>query len=167
MSNLPASAPVLKSRDVDDFRMTAMLCDAVHVSAGKFYILGGGWNQLPAQQTPTAIAIVLSIPWGEANKQHVLEAHLVDENGIPFSVKGAAATDEPFVMRVNFESGRPPGTRPGTPLGMNVGLAVPPLAYSVGRYEWRFTINGQARDEWRLPFQVNPPAQNVFYPGKS
>jgi hypothetical protein len=160
----------LDSRSVDDFRITAMLCDAVHVTGGKLYILGGGWNQIPAQPIATAIAFVISIPWTEANKQHILECRLVDENGSPFKVKGreradGPETDVPFGLRIPFESGRPPGARAGAPLTFPMAAGVPPLPYTAGRFE--FTINGQPRDDWRVPFEVKPVQQAVFYPGKN
>ncbi len=163
----------LDRRAVDDFRITAILCDSAQQMGGKLYILGGGWNELKAQiPTQTAIAMIISVPWVESNKQHVLECKLVDENGTPFLVKGREVAngpekDVPYGMRANFEVGRQPGTRPGSPLSLSLALPVPALPYTVGRFEWRFFINGESRDSWRQPFEVKPAVQNVFHPEQS
>ena len=50
-----------------------ILADGAQEAAGKLYVLGGGWDRLIVNTLPTplitaAIAIVLSVPWNEANE---------------------------------------------------------------------------------------------------
>ena len=53
-----------------------------------------------------------------------------------------------------FEVGRPPGLKPGTPLDFPVAVNSTPLPLEPGRYEWRLTIDGTSREDWTLPFTV-------------
>ena len=53
-----------------------------------------------------------------------------------------------------FEVGRPPGLKPGTPLDFPVAVNSTPLPLEPGRYEWRLTIDGNSREDWTLPFTV-------------
>ena len=59
-----------------------------------------------------------------------------------------------FFDDVPFEVGRPAGLKPGTPLDFPVAVNSGPLPLEPGRYEWRLTIDGEADDDWRLPFSV-------------
>lgn len=65
----------------------------------------------------------------------------------------------PLILSHTFEVGRPPGLRPGTaipwPFVFNfVGVPLPPG----GHFEWRLSINGDTREEWRLPILHSPGA---------
>ena len=53
-----------------------------------------------------------------------------------------------------FEVGRPPGLKPGTPLDFPVAVNSTPLPLEPGRYEWRLTIDGATREDWTMPFSV-------------
>jgi hypothetical protein len=58
-------------------------------------------------------------------------------------------------MGGEFEVGRPPGTPQGAPIGLPVALNLSPLPLEGGRrYEWRFTIDGESHDDWRLAFST-------------
>ena len=58
-----------------------------------------------------------------------------------------------------FEVGRPPGLKPGTPLDFPVAVNSTPLPLEPGRYEWRLTIDGASREDWTLPFTVRSEEQ--------
>ena len=58
-----------------------------------------------------------------------------------------------------FEVGRPPGLKPGTPLDFPVAVNSTPLPLEPGRYEWRLTIDGTSREDWTLPFTVRAEEQ--------
>jgi hypothetical protein len=63
--------------------------------------------------------------------------------------------ENPIVMGGEFEVGRPPGTPQGAPIGLPVALNLSPLPLEGGRrYEWRFTIDGESHDDWRLAFST-------------
>ena len=58
-----------------------------------------------------------------------------------------------------FEVGRPPGLKPGTPLDFPVAVNSTPLPLEPGRYEWRLTIDAGSREDWTLPFTVRGEEQ--------
>ncbi len=57
-------------------------------------------------------------------------------------------------------SAAPAGLKPGTPLDFPVAVNSGPLPLEPGRYEWRLTIDGEADDDWRLPFSVRVEEEN-------
>ena len=65
------------------------------------------------------------------------------------------ATDRgrrPVVIEAEFEVGRAPGAKPGTPITVPFALNLGPQPLQPGRYEWRLTVNGETRDDWRVAF---------------
>lgn len=64
-----------------------MLADSVVVPGdGKIYIQGGGWDQLnppgyPMQIPRLGIAITISVPYGQTNKNHQLHVRLTNDDG--------------------------------------------------------------------------------------
>ena len=130
---------------------TLLLADAAQAVGGKLYVLGGGWNITNAQ-APSAIALIFEIPWSETNRRHGFALQLVDADGHGVAI-GADRT-HPFEFRSEFEIGRPPGSTPGVSFNVPFALNLGPLGLAEGRYEWRCTLNGQSRLDWRLPFEV-------------
>jgi len=59
-----------------------------------------------------------------------------------------------YLLASEFEVGRPPGLKPGTPLDFPVAVNSTPLPLEPGRYEWRLTIDGATREDWTMPFTV-------------
>jgi hypothetical protein len=141
----------------------ALLCDAAQAVGGKLYVLGGGLNVISASQ-PSALAFMIAVPWNQSNKKHTLVVELVDSNGKPFPAPSPTG-EKPLRINAEFEAGRPAGTSPGSELPFALAIALLAIQFKVGRYEWRFTINGVASDDWKLPFEVKaPPGSSVFYP---
>jgi hypothetical protein len=64
------------------------------------------------------------------------------------------AEDQAVAFGGDFEVGRPPGLKPGTPLDFPVAMNSTPLPLEPGRYEWRLTIDGQSHQDWTLAFTV-------------
>ncbi len=105
-----------------------MLADSAQAVDNKLFILGGGWTLLGPVPGPTAIAILIEVPWDETNRQHVLKLELVD-------------------------SGIAPGSAITMPMAINLGpLPIKPAT----RYEWRCSIDGTGREEWTLTFATRP-----------
>ena len=98
-------------------RVTMLLADAAQAINGKLYILGGGWSTIGPDPVPSAIAIKIEVPWDEANKRHKLKFELVDADGRPVTVPTPTG-EKPVQLEGDFEVGRPPGLKPGTPLDM-------------------------------------------------
>ena len=114
-----------------------MLADSAQEVGGKLYILGGGWSVTGPDPAPMAIAIKIEVPWDQGNVVHKLRLWLVD---------------------ADFETGRPAGVKPGTPLDLTMAVTLGPLELAAGsRFEWRLSIDGVEDDEWRVAFSTRPP----------
>lgn len=136
-----------------------LLCDAAQAVNGKLYILGGGWNLTGPAPAPSALALQIDVPWDEANRQHGLRLALVTDDGRPVMVVGNEGREVPLEITANFEVGRPPGHRAGTPLSVVMGINIGPLPLRPGsRYEWRCYVDDDTRDDWRLGFSTRPAA---------
>jgi hypothetical protein len=130
-----------------------MLADAVQAAEGKLYILGGGWNV--SGQAPFGIAVLIEVPWTEANRGHRWQLHLETEDGEPVAVGGSI---EPVTVGGDFEVGRPAGVPPGTPFNVPVAINSGPLPLEPGRYTWRLMVDGESDEDWYLSFDVRAPA---------
>jgi hypothetical protein len=143
-------------------KVTLLLADAAEAVNGKLYILGGGWSVIGPDPAPMAIAIKIEVPWDQGNDVHKLQLRLVDADGQPVLAEGPDE-EVPVVLDADFETGRPAGVKPGTPLDLTMAVTIGPLPLeSNARYEWRLSIDGQEDDEWRVAFStrpaVSPPA---------
>ena len=138
-------------------KVTMLLADFAQVSDGKLTVVGGGWSITGPEATPFGIGILVHVPWDQANRRHILRLELLDADGQPVLGVDEEGEERPVVFfdDVPFEVGRPPGIKPGTPLEFTVAVNSGPLQLEPGgRYEWRLTIDGASRDDWRLPFSV-------------
>ncbi|MGZ5348429.1 MAG: DUF6941 family protein, partial [Solirubrobacterales bacterium] len=99
-------------------KVTMLLADAAQAVGGKLYILGGGWSQTGPGPVPSSIAIYIQIPWDQANDRHTLHLQLLDSDGqsVPDESGNAVAIEG------QFETGRPPGLKPGTPLDFALAM---------------------------------------------
>ncbi len=116
----------------------------------------GGWNITGPAPAPSALALLIEVPWTETNKRHRLLLTLQDQDGrtvelpTPMGVK-------PMEVSTEFEVGRPPGSEPGAPLSVPLALALGPLPLTPGsRYVWQCSIDGNAKEEWRVSFSTRP-----------
>ena len=142
-------------------KVTMMLADAAQAVGGKLYILGGGWSVTPPG-IPSAIALYLQVPWDQANQRHKLRLELLDIDGNPVLNEQGAG----IAVEGEFETGRPAGLKPGTPLDFTMAMNIPPLPLEPGaRYEWRLSIDGAADGDWRLPFSTRPAQAGQFGAG--
>ena len=133
-----------------------LLADYVVVSDGKLTIVGGGWSQTGPEPAPFGIGLLIQVPWDQANTRHVFTVQLLDADGAPvsFDEDDVEVESDPVEFGGEFEVGRPPGLKPGTPLDFPVAVNSVPLPLEPGRYEWRLTIDEQSRQDWTLPFTV-------------
>jgi len=131
-----------------------LLADYAVVSDGKLTIVGGGWSQTGPEPASFGIGLLIQVPWDQANTRHAFSVELLDADGAPVSFDTDEGDDQPVAFGGEFEVGRPPGLKPGTPLDFPVAVNSTPLPLEAGRYEWRLTIDGEADEEWRLPFSV-------------
>lgn len=127
-----------------------MLCDAAQEMGGKLFILGGGWSQLNQPDTPTAmaLAILIKVPWDQANEKHGFEAVLMTADGERFHFEG-----NEVATQGEFETGRPAGLKRGTDLDVPAVLAFNGLALPAGGYRWEVFVDGTQMAV--APFRVN------------
>jgi hypothetical protein len=138
-------------------RATMVLADAATVSGGKLNLLGAGWNVIGPSPAPTAIGLLLEIPWDQANQRHQLRLVLNDADGEPIHAEATDGSQQPIALQAEFEVGRPPGTRPGTPLPVPIAIPLAPLPLAAGRrYVWQLYVNDETHDDWRLSFDTRP-----------
>jgi Family of unknown function (DUF6941) len=144
-------------------KVTMLLADYATVSDGKLTVVGGGWSLIGPELAPFGIAILVHVPWDQANRRHVLRLELLDADGAPVFVETEEG-DEPVVFfdDVEFEVGRPAGLKPGTALEFPLAVNSGPLPLEPGRrYEWRLSVDGSTDDDWRLPFTVRLTADEA------
>jgi hypothetical protein len=135
-------------------RATFLLADYAVVSDGKLTIVGGGWSQTGPEPAPFGIALLIQVPWDQANTRHTFSVELLDADGEPVVIETDDPEDETVAFGGDFEVGRPPGLKPGTPLDFPVAMNSTPLPLEPGRYEWRLIIDGESRQDWTLAFTV-------------
>ena len=135
-------------------KVTMLLADYAQVADGKLTIVGGGWSVTGPMPVPFAIAMLFEVPWDRANVKHRFRLDLVDTDGhVVFAPTDEG--EEPVVIEGEFEAGRPPGMKPGTPLDVPIAINLPgPPVEPGGRFEWRLTVNGEGDTDWRLPFST-------------
>lgn len=145
------SAALTKSRGI---QVTMLLADFAQVYEGKLTVVGGGWGTVGVpQQGPTAIGMVLAIPWDQTNTPLNLLLKLTNADGHPVTAPGPAG-QTPVEVQLTAEVGRPPGMTAGSPMNLPLGLNFPPMALEPGRYSWTLTINGLHHDGWSLDFEA-------------
>lgn len=142
-------------------KVTMLLADYAQVADGKLTIVGGGWSVTGPMPVPFAIAMLFEVPWDRANVKHRFRLDLVDTDGhVVFAPTDEG--EEPVVIEGEFEAGRPPGMKPGTPLDVPIAINLPgPPVEPGGRFEWRLTVNGEGDTDWRLPFSTRDTEETV------
>ncbi len=133
-----------------------LLADAAQAAEGKLNVLGGGWSITGPGPVPSAIAMLIEVPWDRANMRYPWQIELVDSDGDPVLITGPMG-DQPVKVDGELEVGRPPGVTPGTPLALPLAINLGPLPLPPGgRFEWRLTIGEESHEHWRLPFSTRP-----------
>ena len=136
----------------DFVKVTLLLADSAQAAEGKLYVLGGGWSVIGPDPAPMALAVKIEVPWSETNVKHVVVLELLTSDGEPVTADGPAGP-EPIKVQADFEVGRPPGLKPGTPIDVPLAVNFAPFALSPGqRYQWRLTIDGHQDEDWTVAF---------------
>jgi hypothetical protein len=58
-----------------------MLCDHAAVAEGKLFVSGGGWGLIGPAPSPSAIAILIEVPWDQTNRKVVFSLSLHSADG--------------------------------------------------------------------------------------
>jgi hypothetical protein len=133
--------------------VTLLLCDAAAASDGKLFVLGGGWSFVSAE-TPfnMALAILIAVPWDQANRRIEVTAKLMDDDGDPVQVN-----DQDILAVGQLEVGRPPGVKPGSDLNAPLALTFNGMALPAGGYRWELWIDQDLAAT--APFRAIPGGQ--------
>jgi hypothetical protein len=138
-------------------KVTMILADFAQVAEGKLTVVGGGWSVTGPIPGPSAVGILIEVPWDRSNERHHFELVLVDADGEPVMAPDQAGNIQPLRVGGDFEVGRPPGIKRGTPLTVPLAVLLGPQPLEPGqRYEWRLTVNGQSDENWRPAFSMRP-----------
>ena len=133
-------------------KVTLLLADYAKVADGKLDVLGSGWSMMRAAGPfGFFVAALFQIPWDQTNTKHAFRLELLDADGQPVSIG-----DEAIRIDGEFEAGRPPGLKPGTPV--DAPLVVPFGPLDSGRYEIRLTIDGETKEDWFVAFTLEQQA---------
>lgn len=134
------------------FRAMILMADAVQVTDGKLFILGGGVSVVGPRPQHISVAIRIGVPWDLANNKHEWSLELTNEDGQPAAIGG-----KPVSLNGQFEAGRPPGSAPGSELWVPLGINFGALALERGkRFTWTLYINEQTSEQWAATFSVRP-----------
>lgn len=136
-------------------RATLILSDHAQVAEGKLFISGAGWNEVTSPTSPMSVAVVIAVPWNDANRK--IDVSLVlntEDGGIAVQPGPIGGTDSPVQVNGAIEVGRPVGATPGSDLDVPLAFNIPPMNLEPGRYVWRLSIDGESQPDWRLPFTV-------------
>ena len=107
-----------------------LLADFAQVADGKLTVVGGGWSLTGPEPAPFGIAILVHVPWDQANRRHLLRLELLDADGEQVLVTTDDGDEAPIVFfdDIEFEVGRPAGIKPGTPLELPLAITSEPAA---------------------------------------
>jgi hypothetical protein len=140
-------------------KVTMLLCDHAQSADGKLNVIGGGWSVTGPAPAPFGIAILFQVPWDRANERHQFVLELVDADGRSFEIDGPEGA-QPVRVEGTFETGRPAGLRPGTPIDFPFAMNSAPLPLPPGsRFDWRLTVDGETAEDWHLAFSTRPVAE--------
>ena len=141
-------------RNAGDWSVVALLCDSAQVADGKLFILGGGWSLTGPGPFVHSLALKLDVPWDQANTKHKFSAVLSTEDGEPVRIGDEA---EEIRLDTQFEVGRPPGVRPGTPLEFPLAVNFGPMELPPGgRYVWLFLVDETEIDRVGFQTRISP-----------
>ncbi len=156
----PASALGASTYTHDAVNAVLLLADYAQVAEGKLTIVGGGWSMTGPDPAPFGIAVLIHVPWDQANQVHKMRLELLDaDGGIVMMPAEEGEAPVVFLDDAPFEVGRPAGLKPGTPLDFPLALNSSPIPLEPGRYEWRLSIDGKSDEDWRVAFTVREGEQ--------
>ena len=141
---------------LETMKVNMMLADSAQAVQGKLYVLGAGWTIAGPDPSPSAIAMVVEIPWNDANRLFRFQLSLLTGDDQPLIVPTPIG-DKPLTIEGTFEAARPLGLRPGSPLAVPLAINMGPLPLQPDSiYVWRLSIDGRTEEDWQLPFTTRP-----------
>jgi len=133
-------------------RVTMMLCDHAQVADGKLFISGGGWSITGTPTPPSAVAILLQVPWSHANSKISFRIRLVGIDGETVTQPNLTGQLAPVELSGELEVERPPDLPEGTQLEAPIAINIPPLLLQPGRYAWKLWVDQKNTEDWEVAF---------------
>jgi hypothetical protein len=130
----------------------ALLADAVQVSQGKLYVLGGGWDTLfvrefPARYPTLGVGLKVRVPWSWTDRVVVIGIDLQDEDG------ARVLPTPPLAQGVKIN--RPQGIPEGSDVGIARSFTFNNLTFPAeGAYSFVVSLDQEVVS--RLRFSVRP-----------
>lgn len=129
---------------------SVLLADYAAVADGKLTVVGAGWTFTGPDPAPSALGILIEVPWDRTNRPMHLSVLLNEEDGRPVMGPGG-----PIQIDGDFEAGRPPGHPPGAPIMVPMAFNFGPLPLDPGnRYVWELSIDGETMEHWQVGFNT-------------
>ena len=135
---------------------TLFLADAAQVSPdGKLHALGVGWTQTASPVTaPSAVGIILHVPWDETNRKIRWTLDLIDGDGKSVQLPAGEGNSTAVHMENEIEVGRPPGIKPGSSINVPFAVNIGPMPLpSNSTFQWLLRVEAK---EWRTSFATRP-----------
>ena len=99
-----------------------------------------------------ALAVIIGVPWDQANDQLQVDALLMDEDGQLVQAETEPERFQPVAASAQLEVGRPAGLKRGMTLNAPFAFTFNGVALPPGGYRWELQINGSV--EATAPFRV-------------
>jgi hypothetical protein len=148
MSN--SSSNPTPDRPID---VKVVLADHAQIADGKLFISGAGWTDMTGA-VPFALAMMFEVPREQTGKEHTFAVDLIDADGKP-AMTPTAQGMQPWhfegTMQVDPDEGAPAAASFVSPFV----IKQQPTTLTPASYEWRWYVDGETRENWRLPFRVH------------
>jgi hypothetical protein len=135
--------------------VTMVLADHAQVADQKLFIAGGGWTDMNGA-APFALAMVIEVPIEQTGTEHTFTVDLIDSQGHPALMptpNGMEPVHHEITMQIET-----PEDAPATLVSPFV-IKSGPMPLAPASYEWRLQVDGEARENWRLPFRIHAAQQ--------
>lgn len=138
-----------------ELQLHLMLCDHAAAIGPRLYINGGGWDVRSPMPQPWALALEVKVPWHDNNRSFPYVLELLDADGQPVEVDTPKGK-QPIKTDGNITLTARPGLKPGSQIvGVAAALLLPIPLPPDAQYEWKLTLDGHTRDEWRVAFSTS------------
>ena len=132
------------------------LADHAAAVGGRLYVNGGGWTARPPHPVPWALTIEIKVPWHDNNRKMKFRLELLDGDGRPFELETGEGM-KPLALDGDVTLTARPGLKPGSQITGLSAAILPPIELPASeQFEWKLTLDGQTRDEWRVAFATGP-----------
>lgn len=109
--------------------------------SGLISAIGLGWSVTASPTSPSALVLLIKVPWDLTNVRHDVLITLNTADGSRAHLQDGSEGPR---LEFDFETGRPPGIEHGVALDLSQAFNVSSLPLNPGRYSWDLIIDGRA-----------------------